>query len=159
MNGILGWVVAAIAIVIGGYYFWSQSKEVPAPAAETGTEQQTPVTQNTAGDPRMAGLWQSTTDVKFTREIRADGVMIDRYVGDVGAGVGGQWSVVDPTKETVLASRAEALGGMTVIKVVWEGGVETTYFSVNKLADTSMTTTDLTGRGAVTIYNKVTMTP
>ncbi len=107
----------------------------------------------------MSGLWQSTIDAKFTREIRPDGVMIDRYEGDMGAGTGGEWSVIDPEGEPVLKDRAGALSGMTVIKVVWDGGVETTYFAVNKLDEHSLTTTDLSGQGAVTVYTKISTLP
>ncbi len=159
MNAATGWIVAAVVIIAAGaFYFWSSKTEAPA-MAETGMQQQAAATQENAGDPAMSGMWQSNTDAKFTREIRPDGVMIDRYEGDMGAGTGGEWSVVDPAKESVISDRAAALSGMTVIKVVWDGGVETTYFAVNKLDGKSMTTTDISGRGAVTVYTKVSQTP
>ena len=103
----------------------------------------------------MSGTWESQTDEKFTREIRTDGILIDRYEGDASAGLNGEWSVVDPTKEGVLSSIASNLTGMTVIKVVWEGGIETTYFSINSLTEDSMTITALSGTGSITTFVKI----
>lgn len=159
MNGMMGWIVAAVVIVASGvFYFWPQIMKAPV-AVEQGAPEQTGEVKENVGDPMMSGLWQSNTDAKFTREIRPDGVMIDRYEGDMGAGTGGEWSVVDPAQETPLAGIAANYAGMTVIKVVWDGGVETTYFAVNKLDEKSLTTTDLSGRGAVTVYTKITQLP
>lgn len=157
----LGWIVAlVVAAAAGAFYFYPDLMSRVATTEQAQTEQTAPTTQNeNVGDPKMHGMWQSNTDAKFTREIRPDGVMIDRYEGDTGAGTGGEWSVVDPALEASLANRTSTLSGVTVIKVVWDGGVETTYFSVNKLDERNMTTTDLSGRGSVTVYTKVNMTP
>lgn len=149
-------VVVVLVVALGAFYFW--------PSLQTGLQNQMEQQAAHGGmeatrDPMMSGLWQSNTDAKFTREIRPDGVVIDRYEGDMGAGVGGEWSVVDPAMESALTVPAINLAGMTVIKVVWDGGVETTYFSVNSLSETTLTTTDLTGRGEVTTYTKISQLP
>ncbi len=161
MNAAAGWVVAAIVIIAAGvFYFWPQMSKAPA---DTGAQQatSTPQTSNTKeniGDPKMSGMWQSKTDAKFTREIRPDGVMIDRYEGDAGAGTGGEWSTVNASALPANSKLAANLSGLPIIQVVWDGGVETTFFVVNKVDDKTMTTTDLTGRGEVTTYTKVMMT-
>lgn len=159
MNGKMGWVFAAIVLIAAAaYFFWPAS--TTAPVVTEGAPEQTGGVQENIGDPAMNGMWQSTTDAKFTREIRPDGVMIDRYEGDVGAGTGGQWSTSDAAGAAADNVTVPAnLASLPIIKVVWAGGVETTYFAVNKLTADSMTTTDLTGRGAVTVYKKVVVTP
>lgn len=153
MNGKLGWIVAAIVIVAAGaFYFWPSIMQAPATTEETNEQTNTQPTSQAD----MAGTWRSDRDAKFTREIRADGVMIDRYEGDTTAGVNGEWSVVtNVAAETAIANIATNYAGMTVVKVTWEGGVETTYFVVNKIEQGTMTTTDLTGRGEVTIWTRV----
>ena len=163
MNGATGWIVAVIVAVAAiGFYFWPMMTKAPSETTTTqqGAPEQTGTVKENVGDPMMSGLWQSTTDAKFTREIRPDGVMIDRYEGDVGAGVGGEWSTSNAAaaiadKFTVSAN----LSALPIIKVVWEGGAETTYFAVNKLDASSMTTTDISGKGTVTIYKKITQLP
>lgn len=147
-------IIVLIALGVGAFYFWPMMATAPS---DTSSMEQTSQTQNeeTYRDPMMSGTWRSNTDAKFTREMRQDGVIIDRYEGEASAGINGTWSVVDPGTEVGLTVPAESLQGMTVIKVVWEGGVETTYFAVNALSETSLTTTDLSGRSAVTVYTKV----
>ncbi len=154
MNSNAGWVVAAVVIIAAGvFYFWPSISTAPA----TNNGQATTTSQGTQQSARdISGNWRSNTDAKFTREIRTDGVIIDRYEGEPTAGLNGEWSVVaNPATESGITVPAASLAGLTVIKVVWEGGVETTYFVVNELEVDSMTTTDLTGRGEVTVYSKV----
>ena len=155
MNAAIGWVVAiVVALGVVAYFWWPQVNEklggnTPQEQGADSAQEQENVS------PMMSGMWQSQTDAKFTREIRADGVIIDRNKGDASAGIHGEWSVVDPSAESGLAVPAASLAGMTVVKVVWEGGVETTYFAVNSLSETSMTITDLSGRGSVTTFAKI----
>ncbi len=97
MTKALGWIVALIIIVAaGGYYWYTQIPQVEAPTAKL--ESTTPTPQPTTNTPAanddtrgaaMIGTWRSTTDTKFTREIRGDGVLIDHYVGDTNAGTSG----------------------------------------------------------------------
>ena len=156
-------VVVALAAV--AFYFVPSVREAVLPTqtaqnAEPQAPEQTGPVKENIGDPKMSGLWQSQTDLKFTREIRPDGVMIDRYKGDTSAGAGGEWSTSDAAGAAVAGIKLAAnLSGLPIIKVVWEGGVETTFFAVNKLDDNSMTTTDLSGKGSVTIYKKITQVP
>lgn len=151
----MGWVVAAIVIIAAGvFYFWPQIMKAPVTNAPQTAEQtgQIEQTQN----PDMPGTWRSDRDAKFTREIRTDGTIIDRYEGEPTAGVNGQWSAVaDVSAETGITIPAAALAGKTVIKVVWEGGAETTYFAIDALAATTMTTTDLSGRGEVNTWTRI----
>lgn len=155
MNGMMGWVVAALVVVAAGvFYFWPQFTKAPA---QSGSEQQQAQQQAApTSNADMPGTWRSDRDAKFTREIRADGTVIDRYEGESSAGVNGQWSTVaDVSAETSLTVPPASVAGLTIVKVVWEGGVETTYFAINKLEAGTMTTTDLTGRGEVTIWTRL----
>ena len=154
MNKNIGWIVAVVvALAAITFYFWPQLSQAPA-GQQTATT--TPTSTGQSDTAQMAGTWRSTTDAKFTREFRADGVIYDRYEGDATAGVGGTWGVVlDPSREPMLAVLSASLAGKTVIKAVWEDGAETTFFTVDSVSNTSMTTTDLSGRGAVTVYTKV----
>lgn len=161
MNSMMGWVVAAVVIVAAGvFYFWPQLSQAPA-TQNSGTEQQgttdsTSAAQRSSDVAALSGTWRSNTDAKFTREFRADGVIYDRYEGDASAGIGGSWGLVlDATKEPGLVASAASLIGKTVIKATWEDGAETTYFVVNSVSGTTLTTTDLSGNGKVTIYTKV----
>mgnify|MGYP003387325391 CR=1 FL=1 len=151
MNQKTGWAVVAVVVVAGAlFYFWPRISAAPAPADPYISTPSQEVEQSA-----MLGTWRSSTDAKFTREIDADGVMIDRYEGEASAGINGEWSFVDPATVSGLAMPAASLAGLKVVKVVWEGGAETTYFAVNKLDEKSMTTTDLTGTGSVTVYAKI----
>jgi hypothetical protein len=149
MNKNTGIVVAVVVVLAAGlFYFWPMLSRTPEPVVYIPTPSQE--IENSL----MLGVWRSNTDAKFTREIDADGVMIDRYDGISSAGTNGEWSIVDPATETGLSVPSN-LTGKAIIKVVWEGGVETTYFVVNDLTTSTMTTTDLTGTGSVTVYTKV----
>ncbi len=148
----MGWIVAAVVIIAAAvFYFWPSISAAPATSGQATTTPQ--ATEQSSKD--VSGTWRSQTDAKFTREIRTDGVIIDRYEGDTTAGVNGEWVVVDAATETGLTTPATSLAGLTVIKVVWEGGVETTYFAINSVDEKTLTTTDLTGKGEVTIYSRI----
>jgi hypothetical protein len=155
MKAVLGWVVAVIVALVAAVILWWPKISGEAMPQQQETLQTATSTAAGSSDPVLAGTWKSNTDAKFTREFRTDGVVIDRYEGEASAGINGSWEVVDPSKEAVLAARASALAGMTVIKMVWENGVEVTYMAINKLDGKSMTTTDLTGAGSVTTYIKL----
>lgn len=158
----LGILIAVIVLAGAGYYVWSNQEASMAADDASRVAANSQAAQNNVSDTggaenreaAMAGTWRSNTDAKFTREIRADGTMIDRYEGDTSAGVNGEWSIVDPTKES-LGVPASSLTGTTVVKIEWEGGVEVTYFAINSLTNSALRITDLTGRGEVTTFTKV----
>lgn len=155
-------IVVVIAVAVAAYYFLPKNASAPISEEQAYTEQQTQnnaqgtseVSEGTLAA-RMSGTWKSDTDGKFTREIRADGVMIDRYEGEPTAGINGEWFVVNPSMESALSSIAATLTGVSVIKVSWEGGAEVTFFSINSLNANTMTITDLSGRGGVTVFSKI----
>lgn len=153
----MGWIVAALLLVLGGAYFlwYAPAQESSVAVDQQNNQQASGTSEQTSGNPAFVGTWKSNSDAKFTREIRADGVIVDRYEGEPTAGLNGEWTAVNPAEESLLASQAAWLSGKSVLKVVWEGGVETTYFVVSDVSSTSLTTTDLSGRGAVTIYSKI----
>ena len=156
MNTRTAWIVAiVIAGGIAAYFLWPMIEQGISLQTSTEEEQTSETGDEASRDPLMSGTWQSDTDAKFTREIRQDGVIIDRYEGDASAGINGEWNVTDPATEPALATLVGSLVGITVIKVEWEGGVEVTYFAINSLSKASMTITDLSGRGSITTFTKV----
>lgn len=161
-NIIIVFLLAAIAT--GAYLYFTQEKPaqtsqtsesariIPGSEAERSDVSDTP--QNAQGS-FLTGTWKSTTDPKFTREIRADFVIIDRYEGDATAGLNGEWAVVDPSVINIPGVSAASLSGETLIQATWEGGVEVTFFVVTELTPERMTVRDLTGNGEVTTFTKV----
>ncbi len=153
MNTTIAWVVGVIVVLGAGWYLLMGMPDQQA--AEQGAPEPNGQQFENIGDPEMLGTWKSSSDTKFTREFRSDGVIYDRYEGDATAGMGGSWAVVDPAQEAPLASLAASLAATTVIKATWNDGADVTYFSVNKLDEKSMTITDLSGRGGVTVFAKI----
>lgn len=147
----MGWIVAALVVLAAGiFYFWPSI--TAAPAVTTSEEQAAGSTSLTMNE-RMAGKWQSTTDAKFMREITANGVIVDRYEGDTTAGVNGEWSFASNAGgEITVPSQFKEL---PLVRVSWEGGVETTFFVINSIDEDTMTITDLTGQGEVTTFKKI----
>lgn len=147
-------VVAAIVVIAGAvYYVWpmmpAQAPAPASPAQDTSEPADEPLAQ------QMSGTWRSQTDAKFTREMRQDGVIIDRYEGDASAGVNGSWSIVNPAMEPALAARAAALADLSVVKASWENDSVVTYFALNSIGANTMTITDLSGRGEVTTFTRI----
>jgi hypothetical protein len=164
------WLAIILAVLLVGgtaYYFITpaptrdsaeenaqeDARVIPGSEADMNNVSDTGGTELTQND--VAGTWRSTTDAKFTREISTDGIITDRYEGDASAGMSGGWSAVDLMTETVPGIPAASLTGKTVIKVVWADGTDITYFTIDSVTDTTLVTTDLSGRGAVTTYTKV----
>ena len=117
-------------------------KAAPAPVAtKTGTE-------------LMVGTWQSTSDPKFKREFRADGVMIDAYEGDASAALNASWRLARAGTVTIPSVITAFGAGKIVVEAEWEGGVEVTFFTIDAVSDTSLTIADLTGRGEITSFTK-----
>ncbi len=153
----------AFALLVGiGYFVWPQVMSNGAPAnsalehtsPKAGDEKKAPP-QTATTETMMLGTWKSSSDPKFTREIRGDGVIIDRYEGDASAGVNGSWKIV-PASEVNLPGIAPAsLTSKTVIQAEWEGGVEITYFTISTVTANSLTITDLSGRGEVTTFTRI----
>ncbi len=156
MKGMIGWLVAAaVVIAAAAYYFNNQPAAVTSTSDETQVmPTQTEVSQGSASE-SMSGTWRSDSDAKFTRELRSDGVIIDRYEGDATPGINGEWSIVNPTQEPAITAIAASFPNKTVVKAEWEGGVEVTYFVISDVTATKLVTTDLSGRGVVTTYTKV----
>lgn len=169
-------LIGAVAVVIvlgGAYYFWPEqswpkdvivSKTNDMKAGTSGTKptgsantQEGSESVKLARDPMMSGIWKSDTDPTFTREFRSDGVIVDRRVGGPVAGISGKWVPIDAFKEQALSSlqMQQRLSGKTVIKVVWDLDGKTTYFSVDILTATKLTTTDTASNGAMIAFTKI----
>lgn len=153
MKGMIGWIVAAVVIIAAGAYYFNREK-VPV-TSDVIPEQQTTIVSEGSAAEEMSGTWRSDTDAKFTREIRADGVIIDRYEGDATPGINGEWSIVNPAQEPAITDIAASFPNKTVVRAEWEGGVEVTYFVISEVTSTKLVTTDLSGTGSVTTYTKV----
>ncbi len=163
----------AVVIVLGGaYYFWpaqswpkeeiaSKINDVKNSGSSNTNANGSTNTTNTsesvklARDPMMSGIWKSDADAKFTREFRSDGVIVDRHVGGASAGVSGKWVPIDAFKEKALAPIFQSISGKTVIKVTWDLDGKTTYFTVDSLTATKLTTTDTASNGAMTTFTKI----
>lgn len=164
------WLAIILAVVLLGgtaYYFLT-----PAPMSETADQSAqegsrvmagSEAAQNNVSDTGgteasnndIPGTWRSKTDAKFTRTFTTGGIVTDRYEGDASAGMSGGWTAVDVLTETVPGIPTASLTGKTVIKVAWGDGTDITYFTIDSVTDTTLVTTDLSGRGAVTTYTKV----
>lgn len=143
----------AILVVAGAIYYLFPMTQAPA-GQESAPAQNT---SDLAGErEQMAGTWRSQTDASFTREMRVDGVIIDRYEGDATAGINGEWSIVSAGSDPLLLSRSAGLTSLDfIVKASWEDGAEITYFGVTELSDRSMTIVDLSGRGGTTMFAKI----
>lgn len=67
---------------------------------------------------RIVGMWQSTDDPKFSREIRNDGVVIDTYAGETDGDSDGLWMVFtrdipDPAFPGIIEDGAYLSMGMS----------------------------------------------
>lgn len=86
-------ILAGLVIASGiGYFvgFDHGFKNAPAPAAFGAYEDAT-LSDAATTMSNIVGLWQSNEDGKFTREIRNDGTVVDRYEG--GEDSDGLWMV------------------------------------------------------------------
>lgn len=109
----------------------------------------------TAVDPAMTASWRSKEDAKFTREFKPDGTVVDRYQGDASATAEGVYVTIDPFVVTVPNVPAENLSGMTVLRITWEGDPAPMYFSINKMTESELHMTNLSGRGNLLMFTKI----
>lgn len=78
----------------------------------------------------IIGMWQSIDDPKFTREIRNDGVVIDRYEGSSPDDTDGLWMVF--TKEIPDAAYAGTIEEGAVYLSIAMSESEKLYFKIVK---------------------------
>lgn len=83
-----GLVIAGGLGYFVGYDHGFENAAAPAPASafEVGS-----VSDAAATMANIIGMWQSTDDPRFTREIRNDGVVVDRYGGEADSD--GLWMI------------------------------------------------------------------
>lgn len=142
-------VIVLIMAAAGTYYLAGGGRErLPQGGAPMG--KQVPGPENANGP--ITGVWRSDEDGRFTRELRADGVIVDRYAGDEGATATGSWQFVEPTQEE-LPMPADAFAGMRMIRAVFQDG-ETMRFAVAHLTETSLELINVDGRGNVLSFTK-----
>ncbi|MFZ2555808.1 MAG: hypothetical protein WAZ27_00100 [Minisyncoccia bacterium] len=129
---LVGLIVASGAGYFIGYDHGFKKGAVPIPVS---------VETNAVSDAAMVmsqivGMWQSTDDPKFTREIRNDGVVIDSYAGGEDADSDGLWMVF--TKEVP----DEAFTGVFEPNVAYlsmgMSETEKLYFKILRVDDESL---------------------
>ena len=107
--------VLIVVIVVLSFAFSRASATPPQPVANTAAvvpTSQTPSSPEVAiVTNTMVGKWRSIDDPKFTREFRADGIVVDRYEGDEHATSSGTWSAF-------TSANPDPLLGMTLTEGV-----------------------------------------
>ncbi|TSC85609.1 MAG: hypothetical protein G01um10148_995 [Parcubacteria group bacterium Gr01-1014_8] len=98
-------------------------------------------------------IWRSTGSIKYTREFKANGSLIDSYDSAPAAPLGGRWMIVNPLLETALPVPAESLDS-TVIKIMFDTG-DVFYFGVDALSETELRLKNLSGNGNTLRYSKM----
>lgn len=139
-NNVVTGIVIVLAVIVIGWWFWSRPAVAPAPTETVPT----PAMSNEAVSAGMTGTWKSSDDAKFTRTFAADGTVIDRYEGEESATLSGQWSVVDPTQESVSLP---VVKDAKVIKIQFPE--EALYFAVTSVSETELVMTYLSGNGVL----------
>lgn len=151
-------IVAIGAYMLGGANARQSANDPvdigPPPTGIAAPENNTPEMAQQAQASVLVGLWRSSADRAFTREIKSDFSIIDRYEGDQGAGINGEWSFVAPSQVNIPGVAPETLLGTTLVQVVWEGGVEVTYFAIQDLLNETMTIRDVS-QGDVTTFTRL----
>lgn len=86
-------ILVGLIVVSGVGYFVGYDHGFENAAMENAplVEETNTVTNAAEAMSRIVGMWQSTDDPKFTREIRNDGVIIDSYAGEVSSD--GLWMI------------------------------------------------------------------
>lgn len=139
-NSVVTGIVVVLAIVVIGWWFWSRS--TPAPVSPEPVP--APALSNESVSASMTGTWKSSDDTKFTRTFAADGTVTDRYEGEDSATISGQWSVIDPTQESVSLP---VVKDAKVIKIQFPE--EALYFAVTSVSETELVMTYLSGNGVL----------
>ncbi len=120
---LIGLVVAGGLGYFIGYDHGFENSAVPASTFEKGS-----VSDAASTMANVIGLWRSNNDSKFTREIRNDGVVADRYEGQADSD--GLWMVF--TKDIPDTSFTGSLEDGAVYLSVAMGEDEKYYFKVSK---------------------------
>lgn len=106
--------------------------------------------KDTAGDAAQAmaniiGMWQSSDDPKFIREIRNDGVVIDRYEGSSPDDTDGLWMVF--TKEIPDAAYTGTIEEGAIYLSIAMSESEKLYFKIAKADGNALELVYLEGNG------------
>lgn len=139
-NNVVTGIVIVLAIAVIGWWFWSRPAAAPAPTESIPA----PALIDESMSAGMTGTWKSSDDAKFTRTFAADGTVTDRYEGEDSATISGEWSVIDPTKESVSLP---VVKDGKVIKIQFPE--EALYFAVTSVSETELVMTYLSGNGVL----------
>lgn len=99
-------------------------------------EETSSVTDAAEAMSRIVGMWQSTDDPRFTREIRNDGVIIDLYAGETDADSDGLWMVF--TKDIPDAAFTGTIEEGATYLSIGMSETEKLYFKILTLDETSL---------------------
>ena len=129
-------ILAGLVIAAGLGYFvgYDHGFEKMAVAPEESAFEASTVSSAADVMARVIGNWQSTEDPAFTREIRNDGVVVDRYEG--AADAEGFWMVF--TKEIPNESFAGELEDGAVYLSLSMGEDEKYHFKVTEASGDSL---------------------
>lgn len=145
-------ILIGLALASGGAYFvgYDHGFKKAATTQELSVYDQSAVGDAARTMANIVGMWQSTEDPKFTREIRNDGVAVDRYNGESGAE--GLWMVF--TKEIPDQSFEGAIEDGAVYLSIALGEDEKYYFKVIKADGKSLELVYL-DRGGVLSFSRI----
>jgi|GEM_PF-3103847 len=157
--GILVLALAGLAYYFGFDHGWERSVANSATSSQeenSESSQQNVEGGYSAGDARMVGKWKSTEDAKFTREFRADGTIVDMYLGEESATVSGLYAQIDTTVIAVPGVPRENLAGLTVIQIAFgDDPANPMFFGIHTLTDSELHMSNLSGRGNMLVFAKV----
>jgi hypothetical protein len=139
-------VVVVIAIVAGGYLWYTNQPSVVPPQVSDTTEE--PAVTGTPSATVIAnsieGTWRSSDDARFTRSFGAGGKVTDRYAGNDDATVTGHFEL---DGDHVPAQVRAAAGASPVLSV--EFPEEALFFIVTKLTADELELVYLGGNGTL----------
>lgn len=141
-------ILAGLVIVSGIGYFvgfdHGFERSAPAPSAY----EEATLSDAASVMANIVGLWRSDDDPKFTREIRNDGTVVDRYEG--GADSDGLWMVF--TREIPDTSFAGTIEEGAVYLSLAMSEEEKYYFKVVKADGPSLSLIYLDRGGALSFH-------
>ncbi|MFA7309760.1 MAG: hypothetical protein WC050_02540 [Candidatus Paceibacterota bacterium] len=150
--------ILTVIIILAGLVYVLSTTSQPAseesgPVAQNATSTPFPSDSLAPNDQYMVGAWTSIDDANFTRTFNADGTVTDAYKGDESATETGTYTTVDPATEADFPAPTANFAGMSVIKIVFPRS-GTMYFGINSLTDTTLTMTNVSGRGNLLSFKR-----
>ncbi|MBI1833522.1 MAG: hypothetical protein HYR90_01725 [Candidatus Andersenbacteria bacterium] len=84
-----------------------------------------------ATEQMLVGVWGNDDDINFSREFKADGTVVDSYIGDNGpTSTTGTWTVFDATSTEPVTFQLNNFD--SYVKMMMDG--DALYFRVSKIS-------------------------